>query len=44
VYKSEHISKIKYFSETDSFYIQLAERPGADILEIVEGIVLDIDD
>jgi uncharacterized protein YuzE len=36
--------KIEYFRETDSLYIELADRPGADTREIEEGIVLDIDD
>ncbi|NDA91057.1 MAG: DUF2283 domain-containing protein, partial [Alphaproteobacteria bacterium] len=35
--------KIEYFPETDSLYIELADRPGADTREIEEGIVLDID-
>jgi len=36
--------KIEYFPETDSLYIDLADRPGADTREIEEGIVLDIDE
>ena len=36
--------KIEYFTETDSLYIELADRPSADTQEIEEGIVLDIDD
>ncbi|NJL30163.1 MAG: DUF2283 domain-containing protein [Phycisphaerales bacterium] len=36
--------KIEYFPETDSLYIDLAERPGTDTREIEEGIVLDLDD
>jgi uncharacterized protein YuzE len=35
--------KIEYFPETDSLYIEFADRPGADTREIEEGIVLDID-
>jgi len=35
--------RIEYFPDTDSLYIDLAERPGADTREIGEGIVLDID-
>jgi uncharacterized protein YuzE len=35
--------KIEYFPETDSLYIDLADRPGTDTHEIEEGIVLDID-
>ena len=36
--------KIEYFPETDSLYIELADRPGSDTREIEEGIILDIDD
>lgn len=36
--------KIEHFPDTDSLYIELADRPGADTREIGEGIVLDIDD
>jgi uncharacterized protein YuzE len=36
--------RIEYFPDTDSLYIDLAERPGADTREIGEGIVLDIDE
>jgi uncharacterized protein YuzE len=35
--------RIEYFPDTDSLYIDLAERTGAVTLEIGEGIVLDID-
>jgi len=35
---------IEYFPETDSLYIELADRPGFDTREIEEGIVVDIDD
>ena len=35
--------KIEYFPETDSLYIDLAERPGCDTVEIGDGMVLDID-
>ena len=35
--------RIEYFPETDSLYIDLAERPSADSREIGEGIVLDVD-
>ena len=33
----------KYFQETDSLYIELAQRPGFDTRDIEEGIVVDID-
>ncbi len=36
--------RIEYFPDTDSLYIELADRPGTDTREIEEGIVLDIDD
>lgn len=36
--------KIEYFPETDSLYIDLAERPGVNSMELEEGIVLDIDE
>jgi uncharacterized protein YuzE len=36
--------KIEYFPETDSLYIELADRPGADTREIENGIVLDVDE
>lgn len=35
---------IEYFPDTDSLYIDLTGRPGADTREIEEGIVLDIDE
>ena len=35
--------KIEYFPETDSLYIELADRPGTDTREIEDGIVLEID-
>jgi uncharacterized protein YuzE len=35
--------KLNYFPETDSLYIELADRPGADAEEIRPGIVLDLD-
>jgi uncharacterized protein YuzE len=35
--------KFKYYQETDSLYIDLAERPSADSREIAPGVVLDFD-
>ncbi len=35
--------RIEYFPETDSLYIDLADRPGADAREIEPGIILDLD-
>ena len=35
--------KLHYYPETDSLYIELNERPGADSQEIADGVVLDVD-
>jgi len=35
--------RISYYQETDSLYIDLAERPSAESKEVSEGIVLDYD-
>ena len=35
--------KLNYYRETDSLYIDLAERPSADSREISDGVVLDYD-
>lgn len=35
--------RIEYFPDTDSLYIELAARPGADVREVDEGIVIDLD-
>jgi uncharacterized protein YuzE len=35
--------KLNYFPETDSLYIDLAEKPSAESREISEGVVLDYD-
>lgn len=36
--------KLNYFPETDSLYIELAQRPGTDAEEIRPGIVIDLDE
>ena len=36
--------KLNYHPETDSLYIDLAERPSAESREISEGVVLDYDE
>jgi len=36
--------RIEYFPDTDSLYIDLADRPGIDTRVIGEGIVLDVDE
>ena len=35
--------KLSYYSDTDSLYIDLSERPSAESREISQGIVLDYD-
>lgn len=35
--------KLHYYKETDSLYIDLAERPGVESREIAPGVVLDFD-
>lgn len=35
--------KFHYYPETDSLYIDLADRPGADTKEVAPGVVLDFD-
>ena len=35
--------KLNYYSDTDSLYIDLSERPSVESQEISEGIVLDYD-
>jgi uncharacterized protein YuzE len=35
--------KLSYDPDTDSLYIDLSERPGADAQEIIEGMVVDFD-
>jgi uncharacterized protein YuzE len=36
--------KFHYYAETDSLYIDLAERPSANSLEVAPGVVLDFDE
>jgi len=35
--------KLNYYSETDSLYIDLSEKPSSESREISEGVVLDYD-
>ena len=35
--------KLHYYPETDSLYIELRDRPGADVREVSDGILLDVD-
>lgn len=35
--------KFSYYPDTDALYIDLADRPGADVIEIAEDFVVDMD-
>jgi uncharacterized protein YuzE len=35
--------KLHYYPETDSLYIDLSEKVGADSQEVAPGVVLDLD-
>ncbi len=35
--------KLFYYPETDSLYIELADAPGADVVEVADGLVVDLD-
>ena len=35
--------KLNYYPQTDSLYIDLAERPSIDSVEVSEGVVVDFD-
>lgn len=35
--------RLHYYPETDSLYIDLAERPGAQVREVAPGVNLDLD-
>lgn len=35
--------KLCYYTDTDSLYIDLAERPSTDSREVTPGVVLDFD-
>ena len=35
--------KLHYDPDTDSLYIELNGKPGADSQEIIDGVVLDVD-
>lgn len=36
--------RVHYYPETDSLYIDLAERPGVEVREVAPGVNLDIDE
>ena len=35
--------KLLYYPETDSLYVEFKARPGADTIEVTEGLNVDID-
>lgn len=35
--------KFSYYPDTDTLYIDLADRPGSDVIEIAEDFVVDVD-
>jgi uncharacterized protein YuzE len=35
--------KLSYHSDTDSLYIHLSEKSGADVIEVSEGFAVDVD-
>jgi len=35
--------KVKYFTDTDTLYIQLSDRPAAQTTELNENVLLDLD-
>jgi uncharacterized protein YuzE len=41
--KRFYCMKLNYYSDTDSLYIDLSEKPSVESREISEGIVLDYD-
>ncbi|MSP00780.1 MAG: DUF2283 domain-containing protein [Acetobacteraceae bacterium] len=36
--------KLHYYPETDSLYIELKPRPGAEVREIADGLSVDLDE
>ena len=36
--------KLHYYPETDSLYIELKNTPGTETVEVVEGLVVDLDE
>jgi uncharacterized protein YuzE len=36
--------RIEYFPDTDSLYIELANREGRDVVELSAGVVMDVDE
>ena len=35
--------KLHYYPETDNLYVEFNAQPGADTIEVTEGLVVDID-
>ena len=35
--------RLSYHSDTDSLYIHLNDRPGADVIEVSEDVAVDVD-
>ncbi|MCY3735166.1 MAG: DUF2283 domain-containing protein [Gemmatimonadaceae bacterium] len=36
--------KLHYYPETDSLYVEFKARPGAETIEVTEGLNVDVDD
>ncbi len=36
--------KLRYYPETDSLYIDFSEKPGASVVVVSEGVVVDVDE
>ena len=36
--------KFHYYPETDTLYIELSSAPGADVIEISHGVIIDYDE
>ena len=36
--------KLSYYPDTDSLYIDLSDKPGADVVEVAEHVVIDVDE
>jgi uncharacterized protein YuzE len=36
--------KLHYYPETDSLYIELQDRPGAEVREVADGVMADFDE
>ncbi len=36
--------KLRYYPETDSLYVEFKPKPGAETIEVTEGLNVDVDD